>query len=1174
MIDKVLVGPASPASGTIAVNYPDRPGRGGRYVFYYRSSHCKRLSDLIPREIVAKALFWSWSFANSEKAKVPHAPGPSETDGEASNPGPRMRMRGPRSLQGQIARRKRNAEFHAARSEHEKMNAESVQAFRKVREELSAELVKSAQVDEREKDRTHVLDVVAETVVPLSLNAELNEIAQEDGEGETNRSHGLDELCEPMPKKTRRDVIGKEFGITSILLSNIRSVRQPVNFGHLCVQLEEYQPDLVALNETWLTESTKEFRIPGYRSTARLDRLSETKSCGGGVDLFCKKSINHIALLKCSSSAERTWSVLHSDVGPILICNWYRAGDEPICFESFRGEYAEYSRGMLGTIILGDLNVHHRKWLRYSTGNTLEGEELMQTCMELGLRQMVREPTRGANLLDLVLTDLDGLVKTKVVGSLADHRSVLLELRLATPQRQSLVRKVWSFDKADWDGLRDAIHESSWSFISVGTVDEACQKLTDYILTVAHQYIPEKTIHDEKGSHPWVNDNCRKAVNEKHHTEKLLSSNPTEASRKLYLEACSHSSGVLGEAYDNYVEKTRGEIRDLEHGSKKWWMLNRELNERASKATAIPPLKDSAGRWALGATEKADLIATTLSAKCALPPQTQPPPIVVRSAISQPEFALIRRCWSRRTLEEVKVDKATGPDSLPGRILKYLAAVLDLPVTLLTRRMINEGIWPTCWRTHWLHPLFKKGVVYDPCNYRGLHLTPVLSKVVERIIATNLKSFMNASNAYGCSQWAFREGHSCRDLVALVTARWLLELTQNRRVGVYLSDISGAFDRVSTQILMQKLEAAGVSRKMLKFLESYLAERVGTVLVEGAQSKQFVLSNMIFQGTVIGPILWNLFFADVSEAIPDDIEEDKFADDLTASKSFEPTTDDEVILANMKDCQEKVHAWGLRNRAVFDRKKEYFAILDLTNPTGEDFRLLGTNFDGKMTMTANIEKMAGKARSKVAAMIRSAKFYSVPDMVLQYKTHVLGLVELNIGGFYHATETALSALDQVQHSFLKRFGLTPTAAFLDFNLAPLSLRRDVGMLGLLFRCVHGLTHDALKKMFPLAPPASAYETRQRGNRHSFQLEEPRAGTRHKLIERSIFGLVRVWNRLPQNLVDAADVSNFQKGLTRLARVRCHLGLAEWSETFTPRRLFTPAFETRFFDIESYPTVPV
>ena len=88
---------------------------------------------------------------------------------------------------------------------------------------------------------------------------------------------------------------------------------------------------------------------------------------------------------------------------------------------------------MLGTIILGDLNVHHRKWLRYSTGNTQEGEVLMQTCLELGLRQIVREPTRGANLLDLVLTDLDGLVKTKVLGSLDDHRSVLLELRLATP---------------------------------------------------------------------------------------------------------------------------------------------------------------------------------------------------------------------------------------------------------------------------------------------------------------------------------------------------------------------------------------------------------------------------------------------------------------------------------------------------------------------------------------------------------------------------------------------------------------------------------------------------------------------------------------------------------------------------------------------------------------------
>ena len=66
----------------------------------------------------------------------------------------------------------------------------------------------------------------------------------------------------------------------------------------------------------------------------------------------------------------------------------------------------------------------------------------MQTCIELGLRQTVREPTRGANLLDLVLTDLDGIVKIKVLGSLADHRSILCELRLATPHRQILVRRV------------------------------------------------------------------------------------------------------------------------------------------------------------------------------------------------------------------------------------------------------------------------------------------------------------------------------------------------------------------------------------------------------------------------------------------------------------------------------------------------------------------------------------------------------------------------------------------------------------------------------------------------------------------------------------------------------------------------------------------------------------
>ena len=135
---------------------------------------------------------------------------------------------------------------------------------------------------------------------------------------------------------------------------------------------------MIALNETWLTESTGHLSIPGYRSIARHDRKLGKKTCGGGVDMYCKNNMHRIALLARSENAERTWSILHTDIGPILIGNWYRPGDETIEFSCLKDELRKYSKHMIGTIILGGISIHHQKWLRHSSGNTQEGEDLME----------------------------------------------------------------------------------------------------------------------------------------------------------------------------------------------------------------------------------------------------------------------------------------------------------------------------------------------------------------------------------------------------------------------------------------------------------------------------------------------------------------------------------------------------------------------------------------------------------------------------------------------------------------------------------------------------------------------------------------------------------------------------------------------------------------------------
>ena len=119
--------------------------------------------------------------------------------------------------------------------------------------------------------------------------------------------------------------------------------------------------------------------------------------------------------------------------------------------------------------------------------------------------------------------------------------------------------------------------------------------------------------------------------------------------------------------------------------------------------------------------------------------------------------------------------------------------------------------------------MHKRGPAHDPGNYRCIHLTPILAKVVERIIGATLTAFLMATGAYGPNQWAYQCGRSCRDLVALLVASWLLAFEAKLKVGILLADIAGAFDKVPTPILMNKLIGAGVGDRMAAFLHSYLA---------------------------------------------------------------------------------------------------------------------------------------------------------------------------------------------------------------------------------------------------------------------------------------------------------------------------------------------------------------
>ncbi len=432
---------------------------------------------------------------------------------------------------------------------------------------------------------------------------------------------------------------------------------------------------------------------------------------------------------------------------------------------------------------------------------------------------------------------------------------------------------------------------------------------------------------------------------------------------------------------------------------------------------------------------------------------------------------------------------------------------------MLARQILADGIWPRVWKLHWVSSLHKRGSVYDPNKYRGLHLTPVISKVVERCFAKPLSTFCAESCAFGRSQWAFQAKIGCKDLVCLLLARWSLAIQERKKIGLYLSDISGAFDRVHRPRLLRKLRRAGFNSRFVALFADFLDIREAMVVIGGVCSAPYVLENMVYQGTVLGPLLWNIFFADVSDAIlaDDEFVDTKFADDLSVSKEYALEVDNADVFDDLTQCQLSVHEWGIRNRVCFDASKEELCVLHPTYGHGRAFRLLGPTIDSKLLMHECVDKIYKRAKPKARRLLRSARFFSRKELVMQFKSHIWGLIESVTPALYHAAPSVVGKLDRVQTSFVDKLGLTQREAFLWFGLQPLGLRRDIAMMGVLYKCAHGIAHPDLQVLFPAELPSRDAHTSTRifQRKHDKQFLIRHHGGQRMEFHRSMFGLVKI-----------------------------------------------------------------
>ena len=937
----------------------------------------------------------------------------------------------------------------------------------------------------------------------------------------------------------------KRFNLTNLVI-NFQSLKnKKAELHHMT---HEYKPDIIIGTETWLTPDIKntELLLDDY-NVYRKDRNNNKR--GGGVLIAVKNNItSELIQSKEGQNNESIYcKIKTADQKTLIIGSIYRPPNTKI------EEITKICQELTSIVnsnkkslywIGGDFNLPEIDWMSESCkAQNKINDTFLDTIKMLGLKQTINFKTHDENILDLFLTNNPGLITyQKPIAGLGDHEAIIINSNITAERKKTKPHKIFLWNKCNITNAQKEITEMTQKFLKTfnkdSNVNEMWTFLKKRIEEIIEKHVPTK-MTSKKHQQPWFTTLTNRLTRKKKRWFQRMKNTNSERVKNKYKEIKRTTQKALRSAHSEYVKNM---ICNDNKDNKKLWTY---IKSKRQEQVGIPDLIDDNNKTIKDPKEKANILNNQFSNVFSNPE----PEIICKNnpnlehAYSQMNAINVKKEGVLKLLLNIKENKATGPDGIPGRILKLCAPEIVDAYVLLFQTSLDQGKVPNDWKDANIIPIFKKGNKTKAENYRPVSLTSITCKLLEHIIHSNIMDHLDKNNILNKIQHGFRQKRSCETQLITTINDLSNCLNERGQTDAILLDFSKAFDKVDHLGLINKMKNYGISDNLIHWTKSFLIGRNQKVTVEGVESNTLRVKSGVPQGTVLGPLFFLLYINDINLNLTPGTKMRLFADDSLLYRQIRSTEDCEILQNDLNILQNWEKKWKME---FHPQKCQLLTITKKQNPIKAKYyvhgealsqtksaKYLGVIIDSELNWKDQNKAVCKKANSILAFLKRNISNCPQPIKEKCYKTLVKPILEYGCCVWDPHTKKYIEELEKT-HKNAARF-VTNNYNYISGNTKnnmnklgwiPLEEQRARNKVNLFYKGIHN-TIDI---------PTDQYQTishRIKTRQNECQMYNIPYSKINCHLHSFFPSTIRLWNSVPTGIKASETTEAFKQALTHI-----------------------------------------